>query len=84
MREIVARVSREGRVTLPAEVRRRLGIATPGKIAFVFDPDGAVSLRRLSPTFADVKGSVPALPGETADLEEEIADAIAAHLDRPR
>lgn len=85
MREIIGRVSREGRMTLLAEARQRLGIATPGKIAFVFNADGAVSLRPVSLTWIDVKGSVPPLPGgETADLEAEIADAMDAHFERSR
>jgi AbrB family looped-hinge helix DNA binding protein len=85
MREIVARVDSAGRVTLPAEVRRRLGVATPGKIAFVFEADDVVSLKPVALTWNDVKGSVPPLPsGETADLDAEIADAIAAHLARKR
>jgi bifunctional DNA-binding transcriptional regulator/antitoxin component of YhaV-PrlF toxin-antitoxin module len=80
MREIIASVDSAGRVTLPAEIRRRLGVGTPGKIAFVLEPDGAVTLQRPKWTWATVKGSVPALLGESADLEAEIADAIEAAI----
>ncbi|HEU0113608.1 MAG TPA: AbrB/MazE/SpoVT family DNA-binding domain-containing protein [Thermomicrobiales bacterium] len=83
MREIVARVNRNGQVTLPSEVRLRLGLATPGAVAFEFDDvSGGVRLRSATLTLAALKGSVPALPGETADLEAEIADAISTHLEK--
>jgi antitoxin PrlF len=82
MAEIVSSVTSKGQVTLPADVRRRLGIDVPGKIAFVLEPDGSVMLRPVRLTLESVKGSVPALPNETADLEAEIADAIEAHLEK--
>ena len=85
MREIVESVDRAGRVMLPVEIRRRLGIETPGEIAFAIGPDDVVMLQLPRWTWASVKGSVPALPGETADLEAEIADAVdAAILERER
>ncbi len=82
MAEIVSSVTSKGQVTLPADVRRRLGIDAPGKIAFVLEPNGTVMLRPVRSTWESVKGSVPALPNETADLAAEITDAFEAHVEK--
>jgi bifunctional DNA-binding transcriptional regulator/antitoxin component of YhaV-PrlF toxin-antitoxin module len=68
-------------VTIPVEVRRRLGVGTPDKVAFVLDDDG-VRLRPATTTLASLYGSVPALPNESADLEREIDEAMAEEADR--
>ena len=81
MTEIIATVSSKNQITLPAEVRRRLGIGAADKIAFVLDESG-VRIEPVRLTLADLYGSVPALPGETADLEKEIDEAISAEADR--
>jgi AbrB family looped-hinge helix DNA binding protein len=81
MHEIVATISSKNQITLPADVRRRLGVGAADKIAFVLEADGV----RITParvTLADLYGSVPALPGESADLEREIDEAMAAEADR--
>ena len=39
MREIVSTVTSKGQVTIPVEVRRRLGISVHDKIAFVIEDD---------------------------------------------
>ncbi len=45
MKEIISTVPSKGQVTIPAEVRKYLGIKTNDKIAFVIDQEGAVRLR---------------------------------------
>ena len=37
MKEIVSTITSKGQVTIPAEVRRRLGVGTGAKITFVID-----------------------------------------------
>ena len=81
MAEIVATISSKNQITLPADVRKRLGVRAADKIAFVIDEDG-VRIEPARLTVADLYGSVPALPGETADLEREIDKAMAAEADR--
>jgi antitoxin PrlF len=81
MKEIVSRVTRKGQVTIPAEVRRRLGVGTPDKVAFVLEDEG-VRLKPATVTLASLYGSVPALPNESADLEREIDEAMQAEADR--
>ena len=46
MREIVSTVTERGQVTIPAEVRRRLGIKPRDKVTFAIDETGV----RLMPT----------------------------------
>jgi AbrB family looped-hinge helix DNA binding protein len=52
MKEIVSTVTSKGQVTLPAEVRRSLGIKTRDKVAFVIEDGGTVKLR--APKYPDV------------------------------
>jgi len=80
MTEIIATVSNKYQITLPADVRRRLGVGAADKIAFVLDEEG-VRIEPVKLTLSDLYGSVPALPGETADLEKEIDEAMTAAAD---
>jgi AbrB family looped-hinge helix DNA binding protein len=75
MLEIHAKVSSKNQITLPAEVRRRLGIGPADKVAFVFGDGDVVELRTPRYDLESVLGSIPALPGESLDLEQEIAAA---------
>src|SRR3712207_456519 len=74
MKELVATVTRKGQVTVPAEVRRHLGVGTPAKVAFVIDGD-EVRLKPVAFTLDTVFGSVPARPGTSPDFEREIEEA---------
>ncbi len=47
MKEIISTVTSKGQVTIPAEVRKYLGIKTNDKIAFVIDQKGAVHIASL-------------------------------------
>ena len=82
MIEIQARISSKNQITLPAEVRRRLGIGALDTVAFVFGHDGTVELRRPHFDLESILGSIPALPGESLDLDEEIATATAEEIER--
>ena len=81
MRSIDATITSQGQVTIPAEVRRILGVSKRDKVTFVIDDDGV----RLVPTrftFESAFGSIPAIPGMSADFDEEIEEAIEAEVDR--
>jgi AbrB family looped-hinge helix DNA binding protein len=56
MLEILATVTEKGQVTIPADVRRKLGIGTREKVAFVVTDDGRVEVRR--PTFPTVRSMI--------------------------
>ena len=61
MKRIIATVTKSGQVTLPAEVRRLLGVAARDKVAFTID-DGVVRVEPLEyQTIEDVFGKVPPL-----------------------
>ena len=62
MKEIVSTVTSKGQVTIPAAVRKHLGVKTHGKVAFVFEPDGTVRLVALRyPTIASLRGAAGSL-----------------------
>jgi AbrB family looped-hinge helix DNA binding protein len=71
-------VTRKGRVTVPAEIRRKLGLKEGDKVAFVLD-EGEVRLVRASSvverTAGALKSRKPALTAE--ELREAAERAIA-------
>ncbi len=84
MREIRASVTRRGQVTIPATVRRHLGVDTPDKVAFVLGEDGTVILKKpVTHTVMSLAGTIPALKGHTSvDFDAEIAEAMEDEADR--
>lgn len=77
MRTIHATVTSKGQVTIPVEIRRRLGIDPTDKVAFVINGEGQVELRPVPYTLESVMGSVPALKGrETVDFDDLIEEAM--------
>jgi AbrB family looped-hinge helix DNA binding protein len=83
MRTIEATVTSQGPVTIPAEIRRALGLGKPGKVNFVIDTD---SIRLEAPRFTleSVFGSVEPVPGTSEDFDDEIEAAMAEEVDRLR
>jgi AbrB family looped-hinge helix DNA binding protein len=82
MSESIARVSSMSQITVPAEVRRRLGVGPSDTIAFVAGNDGTIEARVPRYDLESIIGSIPELPGASDDLDAEIADAMAAEIDR--
>jgi antitoxin PrlF len=82
MIEIHAKVSSKNQITLPAEVRRRLGIGPSDKVAFVFGEDGGVEFRLAKYDLESLFGSLPSLPNESLDLDREIEEATAEEMRR--
>jgi bifunctional DNA-binding transcriptional regulator/antitoxin component of YhaV-PrlF toxin-antitoxin module len=76
-----ARVTARGEVTIPAEVRRWLGLQQRGKVLSVIEEDG-VRLEAPRSTLAHVFGSVEPLPGTSDDFDREIEAATAQEVDR--
>ncbi len=73
----LATISSKGQVTIPVEVRRRLGVGASDRVAFVVTNEGNVELRPERFTLESILGSLPALPNESIDLDREIAEATA-------
>jgi AbrB family looped-hinge helix DNA binding protein len=62
MKEIISTITSKGQVTIPAEVRKYLGLETNDKIAFVIDDKGSVRLRvPRYPTVASLRGAAGSL-----------------------
>jgi AbrB family looped-hinge helix DNA binding protein len=81
MREIWASVTERGQVTIPAEVRKALGIQKREKVVFAIE-DGVVVLKKPRFTLETVSGSVPALKEKlsweeiTRRAHEEVAERV--------
>lgn len=76
MKEFVSTVSSKGQVTLPADVRRQLGVGSADKVAFVVTDTGTVEVRPARFILESVLGSLEALPNESVDLDREIEEAV--------
>ena len=62
MKEIISTITSKGQVTIPAEVRKYLGIKTNDKIAFVIDAEGIVRLKvPRYPDIASLRGAAGSL-----------------------
>ncbi len=83
MREYVATVTSKGQLTLPAPVRRHLGIGAGDKVAMVVEDDKSARLRRIEHDVRSVRGLIATPPGlESQDFDELIEEAMADHADQ--
>ena len=82
MIEITAKISSKNQITLPADVRRRLGVGASDVVAFVLAENGKVELRPARYDLESILGSIKALPNESVDLDQEISEATAAGIAR--
>ncbi len=78
MKEITASVTERGQVTIPAEVRRALGLKKRDKVNFVIDGE-QILLRRPRFTIATAAGSVKPIH---RDIDEMIREAKDERADR--
>ena len=79
-----ATLTSKGQVTIPAEVRDRLGLKTGDKVDFLFGEEGAVILRSTRTPFEEIVGALrkgkPAVP--KADLRTQIRSAVRSRWRR--
>lgn len=81
MREYVAKVTSKGQLTLPAAVRRELGIE-PGHQVTIVVHDEHAEVRRLQHSVMSVFGMFPAPPDlVTDDFDDLIEEAMSDHAD---
>ena len=85
MKEIVSTVTSKGQVTIPAEVRRRLGVERGDKLLFVIADSGNVEIKvPRYPNVASLRERSPELEGNPSYSEmREIAygDRLARKYD---
>lgn len=79
MGTIVGTVTGRGQITIPSEIRERLGIKSGDKVAFTLD-DEDFRVRRVTYTLESVFDSLPPLP-EGVDLEQWIEEATAEAIE---
>lgn len=82
MLEIIATISSKNQITIPVNIRRQLGVGASDKVAFVVGEDGRVEVRAPRFDLESVLGSIPAILGESLDLEREIEAATAEEMAR--
>lgn len=82
MLETIATISSKNQITIPANIRRRLGVGASDKVAFVVGEDGKIEVSVPRYDLESVLGSIPAIPGESLDLEREIEAATAEAMAR--
>lgn len=77
--ELVSTLTTKGQVTIPAPIRKMLGLKPKAKVAFLQKKDGVhIAVPRY--TLDTIKGAVPALSRQCS--EKEIRDiAIESHLE---
>lgn len=77
-------VTSKGQVTIPAEVRRALGLTSGSRLDFVPTDEGTYELVPATGTVLSLKGIVvpPAVPVTLEQMDEAIAGA-AADLEHP-
>ncbi len=80
MKTIVGSITQRGQVTIPAEVRKILGVEPRGKVAFEI-VDNQVRLVPLKYTLESAFGAVKP-PTSTKDLNKAIKDAKEEKVDR--
>ena len=64
---MTATVTAKGQVTLPVEVRRRLGLRPGSKLEFIVIDDDRLEVIPVSETVSSLKGMVPK-PGKALSL----------------
>jgi len=63
MKEFVSTITSKGHVTIPAEVRRHLGVSQGDKLSFVIGDEGNVELKAPKyPNVASLVGAAGSLP----------------------
>lgn len=79
MQEFTATTTQRNQVTIPAEVRRRLGLKPRDKVAFTIDDAGTVHLKAAQFSLESAYGSVrpSARPEDFAQLSREAKEEKA-------
>ena len=80
---IVTRITKSGQLTMPAEVRRHLGVGPGDRVLWTTDAAGNTIVRPMRYTVAELDGIVPAInhPSAETDFEDMIAEAQESLVD---
>jgi antitoxin PrlF len=81
MSEYVARVTSKGQITLPAGLRKQMGIREGDIVTFLVTDQSAV-LEKNKHTVESVRGIIPTPPHLAGrDIDEMIEEAMSDHAD---
>jgi AbrB family looped-hinge helix DNA binding protein len=82
----IATVTSKGQITIPQDVRERLGIVTGSRVEFVEGPEGGVEFVPLTGSVAALAGVVTWVgpPLTIAQIDEGIGNAVAENDRRSR
>lgn len=65
-----ATITSKGQVTIPAEIRRSLGLSTQDRLSFTPMPDGTVVLRAKTRSIKDLRGMLKPAPGQPVAVKD--------------
>lgn len=75
-----SKIASKNQITLPKEVRDRLGVGAGDRIRYEIGDDGIVTVRKEASSFADLRGIIPYDgPPLTAGAIEAALDVRAGH-----
>ena len=79
MREVLSTITTKGQVTIPAEIRRLLGVGPHDKVAFVVDDRETVRIRRTGSVVERTAGALRSHrpPLSARQLRRAAEEAIA-------
>lgn len=75
---VITRITRSGQVTMPAEIRRNLGVVPGDRILWTTDAAGNTIVRPMRYTIEELDGIIPAIdhPSAETDFDDMIAEAF--------
>ncbi len=76
-----ATLTTKGQITIPKEVRERLGVDTGDRLSFVVQEDGTVIVKSITRHVREL-GGVLHRPGQRAISIKEMDDGIARRMGR--
>lgn len=81
----VTRLFKKGRVTMPAQIRRELGLKPGDAVLWTKDAQGNLTVRPVRPSLDHLDGFLPANdhPSTETDFEDMIHEAQVDHVDAP-
>lgn len=65
-----ATMTSKGQVTIPADIRRALGLSAQDRLTFTPMPDGTVVLRAKTKSVMALKGMLQPAPGTAVQVED--------------
>jgi antitoxin PrlF len=78
---MLATLTSKGQITLPKEIRDRLGLDAGALLDFQLQPDDTVTVRAVKPDARRIRGLLKS-PRATAPTVEQMDEGIARHLKR--